>query len=291
MLIVLSVLWGGSFFFVEVAVSELPTLTIVLVRVALAAIALWLFIVAAGIALPKSSAVWGSFLIMGLLNNVLPFTLIVWGQSHIASGLASILNATKPLFAVLVAGALLRDERITKRKSIGVVIGFLGTVVMIGPSALGGIGVHVTAQLAVLAAALSYAFAGVYGRRFKARNVHPVVVAAGQVSASALFLIPMVLVFDDPAGLDMPSTHTVMALVALALFSTAFAYVLYFKILASAGATNLLLVTFLIPVSAILLGTMVLGETLQIPHMIGMAIIMIGLVAIDGRLFTSEKTT
>ena len=291
MLIVLSVLWGGSFFFVEVAVSELPTLTIVLVRVALAAIALWLFIVAAGIALPKSSAVWGSFLIMGLLNNVLPFTLIVWGQSHIASGLASILNATTPLFAVLVAGALLRDERITKRKSIGVVIGFLGTVVMIGPSALGGIGVHVTAQLAVLAAALSYAFAGVYGRRFKARNVHPVVVAAGQVSASALFLIPMVLVFDDPAGLDMPSTHTVMALVALALFSTAFAYVLYFKILASAGATNLLLVTFLIPVSAILLGTMVLGETLQIPHMIGMATIMIGLVAIDGRLFTSEKTT
>ena len=291
MLIVLSVLWGGSFFFVEVAVSELPTLTIVLVRVALAAVALWLFIAVAGIALPKSSAVWGSFLIMGLLNNVLPFTLIVWGQSHIASGLASILNATTPLFAVLVAGALLRDERITKRKSIGVVIGFLGTVVMIGPSALGGIGVHVAAQLAVLAAALSYAFAGVYGRRFKARNVHPVVVAAGQVSASSLFLIPMVLVFDDPAGLGMPSTHTVMALVALALFSTAFAYVLYFKILASAGATNLLLVTFLIPVSAILLGTMVLGETLQIPHMIGMAIIMIGLVAIDGRLFTSEKTT
>ena len=285
MLVVLSILWGCSFFFIEVAVPELPTLTIVFIRVALAAVALWLFIAVAGIALPGSPAVWGSFLVVGLLNNVLPFTLIVWGQLHIASGLASILNATAPLFTVLVAGAWLHDERITKRKLVGVMIGFFGTVVMIGPAALGGIGVHVTAQLAMLGAALSYALAGVYGRRFKALNIHPIVIAAGQVSASSLFLFPIVWVIDDPAGMVMPSAHTVMALVALALFSTAFAYVLYFKLLASSGATNLLLVTFLIPVSAILLGTIVLGETLHLSHMIGMAIIMTGLVAIDGRFW------
>jgi len=284
MLIALSILWGGSFFFVEVAISELPTLTIVLVRVALAAIALWLFIFITGISVPRSLAVWSSFLIMGLLNNVLPFSLIVWGQLHIASGLASILNATTPLFTVLVASALLHDEKITKNKLVGVIVGFVGIVVMIGSSALDGIGLNVAAQLAVIGAALSYAFAGVYGRRFKTQNINPIVAAAGQVSASSLFLLPIVLVIDNPTSIVTPSTQVVMALVALALLSTAIAYVLYFQILASAGATNLLLVTFLIPVSAILLGTLILGETLQVSHMIGMAIITIGLIVIDGRL-------
>jgi drug/metabolite transporter (DMT)-like permease len=290
MLITLSVLWGGSFFFVELAVSELPTLTIVLLRVALATIALWLFILISRICVPKSLAVWSSFLIMGLLNNVLPFSLIVWGQTYIASGLASILNATTPLFTVLVASSLLQDEKITKNKLIGVLLGFLGVVIMIGPSVLGGIGVNVVAQLAVLGAALSYAFAGVYGRRFKTQNINPVVTAAGQVSASALFLAPIVMIVDNPIDLVMPSSQAIMAIVALAVFSTAVAYVLYFKILASAGATNLLLVTFLIPVSAILLGTVVLGETLHIVHMVGMGIITAGLVAIDGRLLSKWRT-
>lgn len=285
MLITLSVLWGGSFFFVEFAITELPTLTIVLVRVALAAATLWLFILITGVSVPSSLSIWGSFLIMGLLNNVLPFSLIVWGQTYIASALASILNATTPLFTVLVASTLLQDEKITKNKLVGVVLGFFGVVVMIGASALEDIGINQLAQLAVLGAALSYAFAGVYGRRFKTQNINPVVTAAGQVSASALFLIPVVLVVDGSMDIVLLSSQTVMALVALAVFSTAVAYVLYFKILASVGATNLLLVTFLIPVSAILLGTVVLGETLQVSHVIGMGIIAIGLVAIDGRFW------
>lgn len=285
MLITLSVLWGGSFFFVEFAITELPTLTIVLVRVALAAATLWLFILITGVSVPSSLSIWGSFLIMGLLNNVLPFSLIVWGQTYIASALASILNATTPLFTVLVASTLLQDEKITKNKLVGVVLGFFGVVVMIGASALEDIGINQLAQLAVLGAALSYAFAGVYGRRFKTQNINPVVTAAGQVSASALFLIPVVLVVDGSMDIVLLSSQTVMALVALAVFSTAVAYVLYFKILASVGATNLLLVTFLIPVSAILLGIVVLGETLQVSHVIGMGIIAIGLVAIDGRFW------
>ena len=286
MLITLSILWGGSFFFIELSISEIPILMIVFIRVALAAISLWLFIFIVGISVPSSLSVWGSFLIMGLLNNVLPFSLIVWGQTHIASGFASILNATAPLFTVLVANVMLHDEKITKNKIAGIILGFLGTVVMIVPSILGGIGVNLVAQLAVLGAALSYAFAGVYGRRYKTLNINPVVTAAGQVSASALFLAPIVFIVDNPTSIIMPSIQVVMALITLAILSTAVAYVLYFKILASAGATNLLLVTFLVPISAILLGTIVLGETLQISHIIGMVIITIGLVAIDGRLWS-----
>ncbi|WP_245418504.1 DMT family transporter [Cohaesibacter intestini] len=284
MLLMLSLVWGGSFFFVEVAVTQLPTLTIVFTRVLLAAIALWGVILLTGRAVPRSFAVWRAFLMMGLLNNVIPFALIVWGQKTIASGLASILNASTPLFTILVAGLLLTDERMTLRKGFGVVIGFVGVVIMIGGDALSGIGQGVWAQLAVLGAALSYAFAGVFGRRFKALGVEPVMTAAGQVSASSVILLPMVWLFDTPQSLSVPSMGVIGALVALALVSTAFAYILYFGILERAGATNLLLVTFLIPVSAILLGAVVLGERLELLHFVGMGLIGCGLAAIDGRL-------
>ena len=191
MLVTLSVLWGGSFFFVGVAVSALPPLTIVALRVGLAAVTLWGVVLVLGIRVPRSLGLWSAFFVMGALNNVLPFSLIVWGQTQIGSGLASILNATTPLFTVVVAGLLLSDERISLAKVVGVVCGFVGTVVMIGTDALGGLSSTVLAQLAVLGAAISYAFAGVYGRRFKTMGVNPVVTAAGQVTASSLLLTPV----------------------------------------------------------------------------------------------------
>lgn len=289
MLLLLSLVWGGSFFFIEVAVTELPTLTIVFCRVLLAAIALWGLILLTGRPVPRMAKVWGAFLAMGLLNNVIPFALIVWGQKSIASGLASILNASTPLFTILVAGLLLSDERLSLRKGIGVVIGFAGVVIMIGGDALLGIGQGILAQLAVLGAALSYAFAGVFGRRFKALGVEPVMTAAGQVSASSVMLLPMVWLFDAPQSLSLPSMGAIWALVALALVSTAFAYILYFQILERAGATNLLLVTFLIPVSAILLGALALDERLAPVHFVGMGLIGCGLAAIDGRLLRFFK--
>ena len=289
MLLSLSVLWGGSFFFVEVVISELPPLTVVFLRVALAAVALWLFAIVIGLRPPMTIEAWTAFLIMGLLNNVIPFTLIVWGQTHIASGLASILNATTPLFTVIVAGILLADEGITPMKLIGVVIGFVGVILMIGPSALGGLGADVLAQVAVLGAAMSYAFAGVFGRRFKAMGINPVVTAAGQVTASSIVIAPAAIYIDRPFSLNVPAIGTVAAIISLAILSTAVAYILYFRILASAGATNLLLVTFLIPVSAILLGSLVLGESLELIHFLGMALIGFGLSAIDGRLWRREK--
>lgn len=284
MLIALSLVWGGSFFFVGVAVGELPTLTIVTLRVGLAAVALWAVVAALGKSVQLSRKVWFAFFGMGLLNNVLPFGLIVSGQQTIGSGLASILNATTPLFTVVIAGALLADERLRAHKIAGVAIGFGGVVVMIGPDALGGLGAGGWAQIACLGGALSYACAGVFGRRFRAMRVDPVVVAAGQVTASTVILLPATLLIDRPWAMAMPSAPVVGSIVGVALLSTALAYILYFEILARAGATNLLLVTFLIPVSAILLGTQVLGETLAGPQIVGMALIALGLLAIDGRV-------
>ncbi len=289
MLAALSILWGGSFFFVSVAVSALPPLTIVLIRVALAAAVLWSVVMLMRVPLPGSFAAWLALLIMGILNNVIPFTLIVWGQTHIESGLASILNATTPLFGVLLAGLLLSDERFTRMKLLGVFFGFSGTVVMIGPSALQGLGADTLAQLAIVGAALSYGLASVFGRRFKGMGISPVMAATGQVSLSTLLLLPLVLYVDRPLSLPMPSVTVWLALIALAVLSTALAYILYFRILASAGASNLLLVTFLIPVSAIFLGYSFLHERLESAHFLGMLLIGVGLSAIDGRLWRLRR--
>ncbi|WP_198670418.1 DMT family transporter [Oceanicella sp. SM1341] len=284
MLLGLSLLWGGSFLFVGLAVRELPTLTIVGARVALAALALWAVVLLTGRAVPRAPGVWAAFLGMGLLNNAIPFVLIVHGQQEIASGLASILNATTPLFTVLVAGALLADERMTLPRVLGVGAGFAGVVVMIGPGLLSGLGSGVGAQLSILGAALSYGFAGVFGRRFRRLGVDPVTTAAGQVTGSTLMLAPLVLLLDRPWALPVPSAQAVLAVLALALVSTALAYILYFRILARAGATNLGLVTFLIPVWAVLLGVLVLGERLEPRQFAGMLLIGCGLAAMDGRL-------
>jgi drug/metabolite transporter (DMT)-like permease len=284
MLITLSILWGGSFFFVGVVVAELPPLTIVTLRVGLAAIALWGIALVMGVRPPKNPGVWLAFFAMGLLNNVIPFTLIVWGQTQIASGLASILNAATPLFTVAIAGLLLSDERATPLKLIGVVNGFVGVAMLIGIPALGE-GDSSLAQVAVLAAALSFAFAGVYGRRFKAMALDPIVTAAGQVTASTIILVPITLYIDGTNNLSVTGPGTWAAIIGLAVPSTALAYVLYFKILEAAGATNLLLVTLLIPVSAILLGWLFLNEILEPVHFAGMALIAVGLAAIDGRIF------
>jgi drug/metabolite transporter (DMT)-like permease len=284
MLLGLAALWGGSFFFNGVAVRELPSLTLVWLRVAVAALALLLTLRMLGQSLPRDRCIWAAFLGMGLLNNALPFVLIVWGQHRIASGLAAILNATTPLFGVLVAHALTRDERLTALKAGGVALGFAGAAVMIGLGALGGFSDDIPAQLACLAAALSYAFAGIYGRRFRRLGVAPLAAAAGQVCASTLLLLPVMLLIDQPWTLAPPNAATWGAVLGVGLLSTALAYWLYFRILAASGATNLLLVTFLIPVSAILLGVSVLGETLQPRHLLGMALIGGGLAFIDGRL-------
>jgi drug/metabolite transporter (DMT)-like permease len=289
MLLILSVLWGGSFFFIGVAVKELPPLTIMMLRVGCAAITLHLIVRLMGQWMPRDPRVWLAFGGMGLLNNVIPQTLIVWGQTQIPSGLASILNATTPLFGVLVAHFFTSDEKMTGKKFTGVIIGFIGVAIMVGPAALGGLGSHIWAQVAVLLASGFYGISGVYGRRFKQMGVTPMMTATGQLTASTLMLTPLALLVDHSWTLTQPSLAAWSAIAGLAVLSTALAYLIFFRILASSGATNLMLVTFLIPVSAVFLGSLFLGEQLEAKHFIGMACIAAGLAAIDGRLLAKFK--
>ncbi len=283
LLLALSAVWGASFVFNSTAVRELPVFTVVVFRVALAAIILLAVLHIRGERMPAERLVWVAFAGMGLLNNAIPFSVIVWGQQHVAAGVASILNAATPLFTVIFAHFLTSDEHMTGGKLVGVLVGFIGVAVMIGFDAIEGLGTDVAAQLMCLAGAVSYALAGIYGRRFKAMGVTPMMTATGQVITSSMMLLPLMLIVDQPWTLPMPSHAAIGALIGVASISTALAYVLYFRILATAGATNLALVTFLVPVSAILLGTLLLGETLRLKHFAGMALIGMGLAAIDGR--------
>jgi len=280
LLALLSLLWGGSFFFAKVAVAALPPLTVVLVRVALAAVALVLVLVLRGTPLPRSVALWRAFAGMGVLNNLVPFALIFWGETVLAGGLASILNATTPVFSLLVAHVLTSDDRLSAARVVGVAMGVAGVVVLVGAEVLTGASETTLPILACLGAALSYGFANVFGRRFRRMGVEPVVGAFGQVTATAVMMVPFAVVFDAPWRLPMPGP-TVWA--ALALLSTALAYIIFFRLLASAGATNTSLVTLLIPVSAVQLGILFMGERLTAAQAIGMALIGLGLVAIDGR--------
>ena len=281
MLLILSAVWGSSFFFYKVLVDVLPPLTVVLGRVGLAAVALNLVLLARRDPLRATPVQWCRFAVLGLLNNAIPFALFAWGETRITSGLASILNATTPIFGVLVAHAATEDERLNWGKAAGVAFGFLGVTVLTGPAALAGRG-NLAGEGACLLAALSYSLGGVYGRRFRA--LPALKVATGQITAATLLLLPVAAVVDRPWTLPPPSPATWAALLGIALLCTAFAYLLFFRILAAAGATNLFLVTFLLPVSALLLGYFALGERLRPEGFAGMALIGLGLAAIDGRL-------
>lgn len=273
----LSLLWGGSFLFNELALAGLPAVTIVWGRVALAALVLGLVVRASGQGMP-GRGVWPALAVMGVMNNLVPFTLFVLAQGQITGALASVLNATTPLFTVLVAHVATSDERLTPVKAVGVGLGFAGVVVMMVGEDLGG---ELLAILACLGAALSYGVAGVWGRRFKAAGVTPLQTAAGVVTCSAVILTPVWLALNRPWALVWPGWSPVLAVVALAVLSSAVAYLIFFRILARAGATAISLVTFLIPFSAAGLGWLVLGERLEARHFAGLALILGGLALME----------
>ena len=289
LLVLLSLLWGGSFLCVGIAVQELPVLTIIALRVSLAALVLWGIALFSGHQLPRGRKTWQAFLALGLLNNVIPFGLIVFGQQTIGAGLAAILKATTPLWTVLIAALFLADERFSKQKLFGVLLGLVGVIVMVGPDSLAGISRNLGAQLAVLGATLSYAFASVFGRRFAAAKISPLHTALGQVTASSFILVPLALMIDTPWASALPSQATIFAILGLAVLSTAGGYLLFFNILERAGATNVSLVTLLIPPSAIAMGMLFLEETLQGIHFIGLALIILGLLSLQGRLFRLSR--
>jgi drug/metabolite transporter (DMT)-like permease len=284
-LLLLGVIWGGSFFFARVAVQVVPPLTLVLFRVVIAALALHLYLLSRGIRFWDYPQHALGFTSLGLLNNVIPFSLLFIGQTALGAGLASILNATTPIWTVIIATLLTTDEKITTNKLGGILLGVAGTVVMIGPGVLTGLGGPLWAELAVIGATLSYAFAGILAKRFK--GVPPTVTATGQMTASTLIMIPVVLLYDGFPDLANIDGGIWTAIVSLGLLSTAFAYILYFSIVRTAGATNASLVTLIVPVSAILLGTIFLGERLAAYDFLGMALIALGLLIIDGRLLSA----
>ena len=282
LLLLLSLLWGSSFFFYKVLVAALPPITVVLGRVGIAAIALNLWLLAQGTVMPLSPRLWLRFLLLGLLNNVIPFVLIAWGETRITSGMASILNATTPIFMVVVAHLLTHDEKLTVGKVAGITFGFAGTAVLVGPDAFAG-GSLVWGELAVVAASCVYAFAGVYSRRFT--GLPPLQAATGQITGGAIILLPLSLLVDRPWTFALPGWEIWGSFLAIALLNTAFAYFIYYKMLATAGVTYISLCTFIIPPLALVLGVAVLHENITLNALIGMAIIALGLAAIDGRIF------
>ncbi len=285
-LLFLALIWGGAFFFIGVAVRHVQPLTYVWLRVTIGAAGLWAYLIIKGerISLPRQ--VWGSILLLAILNNALPFTLFGWSQTHIASGLASILNATTPIWGVVVAHFLTQDERMSPRKVAGVLLGFGGVAVMIGPSLLSNLGTSGLAELACVTAALSYALAAVWARRFRRLGISPLSVTTGQLTAGAIMMLPMSMFIDKPWTHAFPPMSALAAITALALLCTALGYVLYFRLIDRAGATNALLVTLLVPPVAILLGGLFLGEILAPQDFGGLALIALGLAAIDGRVLT-----
>ncbi|WP_113887755.1 DMT family transporter [Roseiarcus fermentans] len=284
LLALLSALWGGSFLFVGVAVKELPPLTLVALRVGLAAALLWALAPMLGIGPPRSVAAASALLVLGFVNNALPFSLIAWGQTHLPSGLASILNAATPLFTVVAAHFLTSNEKLSGLKLVGALLGFAGVAALVGPNLLAGAGVDLWAELAVLAAALSYALGAIFARRMPGLGLKPIDVAAGQATAAALWLAPCALVWNRPWTLPMPGAATIASVLAIASLSTALAYIVYFRILAGAGATNVQLATLLIPAVSVALGALILGERLAARQFLGYALIAAGLAFIDGRL-------
>jgi drug/metabolite transporter (DMT)-like permease len=286
-LAVLAAIWGGAFLFIGIAVRHVPPLTYVWLRLTIAAVAMWSFVKFKGhdVGLPRQ--VWGAILLLAVLNNALPFALFGWGQTHIASGLASILNATTPIWGVVVAHFLTHDERMTPRKIAGVLLGFGGVATMIGPSLLSSLGTSAVAQLACVTASLSYALAAVWARRFKRMGVSPLSVTTGQLTAGAVMMLPVSMLVDRPWTHSLPPLSALGAITALALLCTAFGYVLYFRLIETSGATNALLVTLLVPPVAIFLGAVFLQETLAAQDFLGLALIALGLAAIDGRLISA----
>ena len=283
MLLMLAAVWGGSFFFAEVALQELPPLTITFHRVLWAIPILWVIVWAKGIKAPRSLRVWGAYLVMGALNNAIPFSLIFWGQTQIDSGLASILNATTAMITAVVAGLLLADEPLTPQKLLGAALGLAGVAFIMGPEAVTSFDPGNLAQLAILGAAVSYAFAGVWGKT-KLSDQPPLMNALGMLIGTTILMIPVVLLIDGVPSMDL-SASVWGALLGVAVLSTALGYVLYFAILAQAGAANLLLVTLLIPPFAIGLGVLLLGEQMMAKAWIGFGIIALGFAVTDGRLW------
>lgn len=279
LLLLLATLWGCAYTFTKVAVESIPPLTIAAVRVTVAGALLGVYIAYRGERIPRTAMTWRRLFVQGCLNSIIPFTLIAWGQQHIDSGLAGILNATPPLFVLLITWLWTQHEPITGRKLAGVVSGLAGVALIIGVDALGGIGTHTLAQIAITAASISYAGAVIYGHRHV--DITPAAIAAGTLICATLILVPASLAFDAPWTLT-PSLHAILAVGALAVFSTGIALMIYFRLLRTLGSMGLASNSYLRAGISVLLGVVFLGEQLTATVIGGLVLIVAGVAAIVG---------
>ena len=282
LLVALAALWSVSFVFIKVAAVEIPAFTLVLVRVALAALALHIVVAVRRLSYPREPKMLARYGVMGFMNNIVPFVLIVYATNRLGAGAASILNATAPIFALLIAHFATVDERITPRKVVGILLGIAGVIAMAGPQAAAGLTGDLLAVGAMLIACFFYGLSAIYGRGFS--GIDATMSATCQLTASALLLVPLALIVERPWGLEAPSASAAAAVVGLALASTALAYVFYYMLIKRAGATNTILVTLLIPVGGVILAWLFLSEVFTMDEAAGMILIGLGLVVIDGRL-------
>jgi len=282
LLLLLGTIWGGSFLFAKVAVAEIPPLFLVFLRVLIAGLALHVVLRLRGISFPLSPTLLASFLVMGLLNNAVPFSLLFWGQTEISAGLASILNATTPIFTFVIAAVLLQQETVQFHRAAGVVLGIAGVAIMLLPNLTGAGHDPLWAQLACLGAALSYGLAAAYARRFK--DLPPVISATGQLTGSSLIMLPIAVLSSGTWTVTGVSFEVWANVLALGLVATAAAYLIYFRLLADAGATNASLVTLIVPATAILFGVIILGESLTGFQIGGLGLLLLGLLVLDGRI-------
>jgi drug/metabolite transporter (DMT)-like permease len=285
----MALLWGSAFLLIEIGLRSFAPNTLVFLRMAIAAPVMLAILAVMKEKLPRDFASWRQLFILGALNAALPFILFFWGQKYLESGYASVLNATTPLWGVLVAHFLTQDEKATPMRIIGVLLGLAGIIVMVGPDAMGGLSNNLLAQIACLVSTLFYSFAAIYGRKLGQTNMTPMVVATGQVITAGLIMLPVMLWFDRPWLAAVPSTESILAALGLGIPATAIAYLFYFKTIDRAGATNAMLVAFIMPVVAIVLGISFLGEALAQGQIIGTVLIAFGLLAIDGRLLARTR--
>lgn len=286
-LFLLALIWGGVFLAVRLALDEVPFVTSVAHRVFWAAVILWGYVFARRLPIPREPRIWFALLIMGGLNNAIPFSLMAWGQLHIESGLASVFNASTAIFGVIVAALILTDERLTTRKVIGSLIGFLGVATAIGLEALRNFDITSLAQLAVIAGTLSYAFAGVWAR-LTLSSLTPQVAAAGMLTGSSVIMVPAAFLIDGVPTFALSAT-ALGAIAYYVIFATAGAYLLYYRILAAAGSANVMVVTLLMPPISIVLGALVLQESLSPNVFVGLAILALGLIILDGRIIAKLR--
>ncbi|WP_415402741.1 DMT family transporter [Tateyamaria sp. SN3-11] len=283
-LILLAVIWGGSFLSIRIALDEIDPLTSVAHRTGWAMLVLWGVVLAMRLPIPRDPRIWLGFLVMGLLNNVIPFGLMAWGQLYIETGLTSILNAATAIFGVIAAALFFADERMTARKGLGVALGFFGVATAIGLDNFRNFDLRSLAQLAIIAGTISYALAGVWARRFLG-GLPAQVAAAGMLTGSTLITLPLAWMVEGPITLAL-QTDTLLAIAYYAVVATAGAYLLYYRVLAMAGSGNLMLVTLLVAPVAITLGAVVRGEALSPNALAGFALLALGLIILDGRIWT-----